>query len=88
MRAVLGLAVLSILISACSVLEGPHPWPNERRLLAKDWVRPQVEADQAPVYCYRTLGTVSCHDEPLPDSEAGRLVSTDEGVVRREAGDE
>ncbi len=88
MRAVLGLAALSIALSACSALEGPHPWPNERRLLAKDWVRPQVEPDQAPVYCYRTLAMVNCYHEPLPASEAGRLVSTDEGVVRSKAGDE
>lgn len=88
MRSVLGLVALSIAVSACSVLEGPHPWPNERRLLAKDWVRPQVEPDQAPVYCYRTLAMVNCYDKPLAASEAGRLVSTDEGIVSRKPADD
>lgn len=29
---------------------------------------------QPPVYCYRTLGAVNCYSQPLPASEANRLV--------------
>lgn len=81
MRAILALLAVATLATGCSVLEGPHPWPNERRLLAKDWVRPQVEADQAPVYCYRTLGNVECHSTPLDAMEEERMVGTDADVV-------
>lgn len=80
MRAILAATAAALLLSACSYIEGPHPWPNERRLLAKDWVIPQVEAEQIPVYCYRTLGAVECHNAPLA-TEHGRFVSTDAGIV-------
>lgn len=31
-------------------------------------------APPAPSYCYRTLGKVNCYSQPLPASEANRLV--------------
>lgn len=69
------------LTGGCALMElaeNPHPWPSERRLLAKDWVVPQVAVDEEPVYCYRTLGVVDCYGEPLDESEAGRLAGADE----------
>ncbi len=57
------------------VFEGPRPWPNERRILSRDWVAPQVEAKVPPVYCYRTLGEVDCHAAPLADEE-NRIVNS------------
>ena len=58
-----------------SVLENPRPWPDERRLLAKDWVVPQVEADEEPVFCYRTLGKVDCYGGPLSEEEQSRIMA-------------
>ncbi len=57
------LAALSV--SAC-LREGPSPWPSERRILARGWVPRQVESKAPDVYCYRTLGTVDCHAQPIP----------------------
>ncbi len=96
MRIAMSLAVLiaaAAVISGCARLdaelapilepfEGPSPWPNERRILGKDWVRPQVEPDMEAVYCYKTLGTVECHSEPLPDGEQRRLVNKYEPPVK------
>ena len=67
----------SLVLSGCGLMhyaEEPHPWPSEKRLLAKDWVVPQVTADEEPVYCYRTLGQVDCHGEPLEKTEDGRVL--------------
>lgn len=36
----------------------------------KEEPEPEVE----PRYCYRTLGKVNCYPQPLPASEANRLV--------------
>ena len=59
-------------LAACSAIEGPSPWPNERRILARGWVPRQVESKAPEVYCYRTLGTVDCHARPLPEDVTRR----------------
>lgn len=61
------LILLAFGVTACAVLEGPSPWPNERRILARGWVPRQVESKAPKVYCYRTLGTVDCHAQPVPE---------------------
>ncbi len=60
------LILLAFGMAACAELEGPSPWPNERRILARGWVPRQVESKTPKVYCYRTLGTVDCHAKPVP----------------------
>ena len=59
---------VAILLAGC--------WPNERRIVSRGWVEPTLEADRAPLYCYRTLGSVDCHSEPLPPDNYGRLEGT------------
>lgn len=37
--------------------------------------KPAEPAPQAPpTYCYRTIGKVNCYSQPLPASEANRLI--------------
>lgn len=72
--AVTGAALL--FLSGCGLqhyAEEPHPWPSEKRLLAKDWVVPQVAVEEEPIYCYRTLGKVDCHGDPLGKDAEGRI---------------
>jgi hypothetical protein len=78
-RSLLVAAAACAVLSACTtdwimeVFENPRPWPNERRVLARDWVVPGRRAEEKPVYCYRTLGAVECHDHPLPGQEQRRV---------------
>ena len=37
----------------------------------------QSRAMSASVYCYRTIGKVSCYSQPLPGQEANRLIGYD-----------
>ena len=79
-KSIICMAALLVL-SGCGLMhfaEEPHPWPNERRLLAKDWVVPQVSAKEEQVYCYRTLGKVDCHGDPLGKEEQRRVLGDDE----------
>jgi len=55
------------------VFENPRPWPNERRVLARDWVVPGRRAKEKPVYCYRTLGAMECHSKPIAGQEHRRV---------------
>jgi hypothetical protein len=74
------LAFLMVLgtVAGCGYLEGSRPWPDERRIVARDWAKPQLPDSEPPVYCYRTLGTVECHREPIPGAEA-RIVNSHDG---------
>jgi len=78
-RAFLVAVAASAALSACKtdgimeIFENPRPWPNERRVLARDWVVPGRRAEEKPVYCYRTLGAVECHPEPIPGQEHRRI---------------
>ena len=73
------LVVATAMLASCSgrdiaeFFENPRPWPNERRILARDWIKPQVRRKENKVYCYRTLGAIECHDSPIPGAEA-RLI--------------
>ncbi|HEX7005694.1 MAG TPA: hypothetical protein VF274_01015 [Alphaproteobacteria bacterium] len=75
------LALLTLLgaVAGCSLFEGPRPWPNERRIVSRDWAKPQIDQSEPPVYCYRTLAAVECHAAPLPGAEA-RMVSAYDGA--------
>jgi hypothetical protein len=74
------LACLALLAATagCSLMEGSRPWPDERRIVARDWAKPQLPDNEPPVYCYRTLANVECHREPIPGAEA-RIVSSHDG---------
>lgn len=48
----------------------------------KEEPAPQVE----PRYCYRTLGKVNCYPQPLPASEANRLVGYQGPAPRASSG--
>jgi len=78
-RSLLIAVIACAALSACKtdgimeVFENPRPWPNERRVLARDWVVPGRRAEEKPVYCYRTLGAVECHPEPVAGQEHRRI---------------
>ena len=75
---ILTFLALLVAVAGCSYLEGSRPWPDERRIVARDWAKPQIEDKEPPVYCYRTLATVECHREPIPGAEA-RIVNSHDG---------
>ena len=49
---------------------------------------PKEEPEPAvtPTYCYRTLGRVNCYPQPLPASEANRLVGYQGPAPRASSG--
>lgn len=49
---------------------------------AKEQPAPAIE----PRYCYRTLGKVNCYPQPLPASEANRLVGYQGPAPRAHSG--
>ena len=51
---------------------------DNRAERTKDWVVPQVSAKEEQVYCYRTLGKVDCHGDPLGQEEQRRVLGDDE----------
>ena len=53
---------------------------------AFDAPAPAAEREAAPTYCYRTLGKVSCYSQPLPASEANRLVGYQGPAPRASSG--
>lgn len=53
-----------LLLAGCARTEG--------ETLARDWIRPDVQAARAPLYCYATLGRPDCHAFPIAE-EDGRL---------------
>ena len=69
---------LLLSLAACLVLAGcAEPlrwaWPSEaQRLAAGRYAQPEPAA-YAPRSCYRTLGVVDCHAEPLPGAEGRRV---------------
>ena len=75
---ILALLTLFGAVAGCSLFEGPRPWPNERRIVSRDWADPQIDQTERPVYCYRTLAAVECHAAPLPGAEARIVNSHDE----------
>ena len=82
------LAFLTLLaaISGCSIMEGSRPWPDERRIVSRDWIKPQIDEEQPPIYCYRTLATVECHSEPLAGGDA-RIVNSNDAKAYDKGGD-
>jgi len=71
MLRVIVVAALVIGTAACSSYAG---WStSETALLQADTIRPDLFPPPVPVYCYRTLAEVDCHEQPLLD-EPGRLV--------------
>ncbi|NQW12173.1 MAG: hypothetical protein HQ481_20095 [Alphaproteobacteria bacterium] len=46
----------------------------------------RAPAPQTPRYCYRTLGKVNCYTQPLPASEANRLVGYEGPAPRATSG--
>ena len=67
-----------VALAGCSVFEGSRPWPNERRIVSRDWVKPQIDQQEQAVYCYRTLAAVECHAQPVAGGDS-RAVSSYEG---------
>lgn len=64
------------LLGACTwrevgeIFENPRPWPSERRVLARDWVVPNIKAREGRVYCYRSLGAIECYPYPIAGAGA------------------
>lgn len=48
--------------------------------------RQEPRVDVEPRYCYRTLGKVNCYPQPLPASEANRLVGYQGPAPRASSG--
>ncbi len=75
------------LLGACTwrdvgqLFENPREWPNERRVLARDWVVPNIKAREGRVYCYRSLGAVECYPYPIA-GESARYVEDYSPVYR------
>ncbi len=75
------------LLGACTwrevgeVFENPRQWPNERRVLARDWVVPNIKAREGRVYCYRSLGAIECYPYPIAGA-ASRYVEDYTPVYR------
>ena len=82
------LAFLTLLaaVSGCSLLEGSRPWPDERRIVSRDWVKPQIDEEEPPIYCYRTLATPDCHSQPLADGQA-RIVNSHDAKAYDKGGE-
>ncbi len=65
-----------VFLGACTwrdvgqLFENPREWPNERRVLARDWVVPNIKAREGRVYCYRSLGAVECYPYPIAGASA------------------
>ncbi|MDH3236399.1 MAG: hypothetical protein OEQ29_23005 [Alphaproteobacteria bacterium] len=78
-RSLLIAVIASAVLAACKTdgimdfFEEARPWPNERRVLARDWVVPGRRAEEKPIYCYRTLGSVECYPEPIAGQEHRRV---------------
>ena len=53
---------------------------------AFDPPREEPTPDIEPRYCYRTLGKVNCYPQPLPASEANRLVGYQGPAPRAHSG--
>lgn len=47
---------------------------------------PEPTPQAPPRYCYRTLGKVNCYTQPLPASEANRLVGYEGPAPRATSG--
>ena len=75
------------LLGACTwreageIFENPRQWPNERRVLARDWVVPNIKDREARVYCYRSLGSIECYPYPIAGA-ASRYVEDYTPVYR------
>lgn len=71
-------AGMCLALSACD-----NPWLEEKlsldTVLSKSWLSGNVGIEPAslkpeqPLYCYETLGTADCYDQPLEDG-GNRLV--------------
>lgn len=63
---------LGFALGGCSLKDVAKARSTERSILQLGWVKPKVYFPE-PIYCYRTLGTPMCYDEPREGQE-NRLV--------------
>ncbi len=52
---------------------GCGAWPNETRIVSRNWAHPKLNQNAGPSYCYKTLADVQCTAAPQPEPAAGRL---------------
>ncbi len=72
MNFVLLAVLLGPALGGCGVENLLKYRSTERSILETGWVKPKVHYAE-PIYCYRTLSTPMCYDEPR-DGEENRLV--------------
>lgn len=63
---------LGFALGGCSFNDIRKHRSTERSVLQTGWLKPKVYIAE-PIYCYRTLGTPMCYDEPREGQE-NRLV--------------
>jgi len=72
-RAVLVVALVGFL-AGCAGVESSVQSAVDGVRTAFTPPKEEPKPDVEPRYCYRTLGKVNCYPQPLPASEANRLV--------------
>ena len=63
---------LGFALAGCGLRDIAKNRSTEHSILQTGWVKPKVHFAE-PIYCYRTLATPMCYDEPREDQE-NRLV--------------
>jgi hypothetical protein len=69
---VLLAVLLGSTLGGCGLEDLVKHRSTERSIIETGWVTPRVHLPE-PIYCYRTLGTAMCYDEPR-EGEESRLV--------------
>ncbi len=60
---------LGFVLGGCGIQDITNHRSTERSILQIGWVKPTVYIAE-PIYCYRTLGTPMCYDEPRQGDES------------------
>lgn len=63
---------LAVSLGGCSINDIVKNRSTERSILQTGWVKPKIHYAE-PIYCYRTLATPVCYEEPR-EGEESRLV--------------
>ena len=71
-KSVLVVASLCLALGGCGFQDILKHRSTERSIIETGWVKPKVHFAE-PIYCYRTLSTPMCYDEPR-EGEESRLV--------------
>ncbi len=64
--------LLAVSLGGCSLSDIAKNRSTEYSVLQTGWLKPKVHHPE-PIYCYRTLGSPMCYDEPR-EGEENRLV--------------